>query len=112
MREIKFRAWHPALKKMFYDCRVSSGGWTDDSTHYCGDNSTIMQYTGLRDKNGNEIYEGDIIDTCWGKALVVYDDRFAGFWLKRGSTLICLDDVQPLEVMGNIYEIPELLETK
>jgi len=68
-----------------------------------------QQYTGLKDKNGKEIYEGDIIDTHWGKTVIVYDHKFAGFWLKRGSTLICLDDVRPIEVIGNLYENPELI---
>jgi hypothetical protein len=62
MREIKFRAWHKDLKEMFYNCLVNGSCWWNEDTHYGGEHDTLMQYTGLKDKNGlTDVYEGDII---------------------------------------------------
>ena len=61
MRELKFRAWHPNLRRMFYTCRVGPHDWANDSGHYGGEHDTLMQFTGLLDKHGKEIYESDII---------------------------------------------------
>jgi len=127
-REIKFRVWDHDLKKFIEDSNADPHiCW--NGTVYCherqkegGDvlvsgirNITVQQYTGMKDKNGKEIYEGDIVeglykDTDYNhwdeiKASVVYSDRFAGFsigcenWVK-----------QSIEVIGNIFENPELLK--
>ena len=74
----------------------------------------LMQYTGLRDKNGTEIYEGDIVHEHdeWGE-----DGRFEvefsynGFWLKyREANEFGFGDPDEMEVIGNIFENPELLK--
>ena len=109
-REIKFRAWHPALQKMFYNCRVSSKDWLDDSTHFCGEHDTLMQYTGLHDKNGMEIYEGDIIQISLPdlgiekEQVVEWNDEKASY----GTML----EEWHREVIGNIWENPELVGAK
>ena len=90
---------------------------------YRVDKETIGQYTGLKDKNGKEIYEGDIIfDSFYErKAKVVFLE--GAFWLdyiddfkeyetihKRYQLLANYDNKSVLEVIGNIYDNPELLK--
>ncbi len=63
----------------------------------------FMQYTGLKDKNGKEIYEGDIVEHLIGGTLEVK-------WLNHGWTpFMSWHDVEHYEIIGNIYENPELL---
>jgi len=124
-REIKFRAWtkdHWINDGMINDYQdtiyVESNGW---------DEFPIMQYTGFKDKNGKEIYDGDIIGD-WtdvdGKMeqskQTVYFDEMLGGWmldnsLKQDRSLAYslhaeLQDFE-YEIIGNIYENPELLAT-
>lgn len=86
---------------------------TEDGCGFNIDESTIGQYTGLKDKNEKEIYEGDIvkieyIQTTIEKAVIKY--KGASFY---GSTFADdweLDEYYEIEVIGNIYDNPELLE--
>jgi uncharacterized phage protein (TIGR01671 family) len=130
MREIKFRAWNG--NRMHYTdnqtiTQFKNGRWvmltTDgsDSIYWAEEgreNNHLMQYTGLKDKNGKEIYEGDIIETetCTGVHIftVKYDIEKTGY--------ICphvVDDEyetyigqlpNSIEIIGNIYENSELLK--
>lgn len=136
MREIKFRAWDKELKNwadyaIAYD-RLSfldenTGWWKTDKE---GERFILCQYTGLKDENDREIYEGDILISkasenpkdhkLW---LVSYQD--GGFVIdykhkpkdkrKRSKCeieVLCEDNIwlYGMEVAGNIYENPELLE--
>jgi uncharacterized phage protein (TIGR01671 family) len=74
----------------------------------------IMQYTGLKDKNGKEIYEGDIIRHGVGIFPVSWGDDIAAFECNTrvGSRTLYGYQHDGIEVIGNIYENPELLEDK
>lgn len=81
---------------------------------------TVGQYTGLKDKNGTKIFEGDIIHTYHGNGKIVYSQQYALF----GYIMIEKDNTEKeydyrftdvviedgIEVIGNIYDNPELLE--
>lgn len=110
MREIKFRAWHTSSKEMIYEDEDAPGEvfyWKHE-----GQPIEIMQFTGLKDKNCVEIYEGDIVrwphlsisggevyfntdEACFAVRHRQHDDES---WLDKGC-----------EVIGNIYENLELL---
>ena len=108
MREIKFRAWDGRMIKDFI--MTSHGAVALEYDHF-GANVELMQYTGLKDKNGEEIYEGDIL-TVWiqgykQESYYVVDDMrefFAEF--RHDDSYYQFEKV---EIIGNIYENPELL---
>ena len=87
------------------------------SEGYPVDLETVGQYTGLTDKNGNRIFEGDIIKRFWLGAEIIYcvqyDGENASFigkaMNKRGFTTFD-NDGEMFEVIGNIHDNPELLE--
>ena len=124
MREIKFRAWNPKEKIM---CTLENRGlkWITlekvDPTFqgncmsfilgwYMGE---LMQYTGLKDKNSKEIYDGDIVkSSLYGQTIGVIEYRENFFCLCWDEKIWSkLYDIN-LEVIGNIYENPELMEAK
>lgn len=119
MRTIKFRAWDKKEKKMYYDIGISNTGvvmmWIDKSggATFLGDGGNglpeIMQFTGLKDKNGKEIFEGDIVKFVGEntKEQVNWDEESGGFCLSHQAGIIPKESV---EVIGSIYENPELLK--
>jgi len=122
-REIKFRAWDKEKNRMVSIGSVDfgherfliwEGGWAigwDDNTEAHGGFDRIMQFTGLQDKNGRDIYEGDIVRRDGGDyaSKVEWFDSIAGF----GTGLsMDGDDFESYEVIGNVWENPELLAGK
>jgi len=122
MREIKFRAWDESrmkgLKKNdFFSIR--NDGYTSISLPSSNE-PKLMQYTGLTDKNGVEIYEGDIVKFKWlGEytGVIKYED--CGFGLSYNANDEQMNVAmrrfyfdKNAEVIGNIHENPELLEAK
>lgn len=114
-REIKFREWNKKGK-----CWITSGGvicryenGTLDIVY--SDNLIYEQYTDLKDKNGKEIYEGDILETCCGKTEVYFDDELLMYKIKarHGGTMPLVSKKSKrhfdYEIIGNIHENPELL---
>lgn len=122
MREIKFRAFEKHSQRMFYN--VQSGIYMDpDEFESFNDllglaRYKVMQFTGLKDKNGDEIYEGDIlsdggeipfyIDFSEEKSSFCFVDKFD----PCGTEYYTVKDLhyEGLEIIGNIYQNPDLLE--
>ena len=109
MREIKFRAWIEAEKKYIYDC---SPFLVSDSEF------VVEQYTGLKDKNDKEIYEGDIVEAKdIGRFEVKWYDKMASFEFVPNMEMEYhppFDYYQTFsyEVIGNIHENADLAEEK
>lgn len=128
-REIKFRAWDKERKDMrgiqlmdWSDWWVSTGHtWEREKRLQYGERNSfknaetdrhiLMQYTGLKDKNGREIYEGDLVYvTQWkNKYKVIFDDGMFKASGKAKFSLITIMGEVKCEVIGNIYESPELI---
>jgi uncharacterized phage protein (TIGR01671 family) len=131
MREIKFRAWDRGLEKMFYsdDCFFSFiGGRLIERDGENGSNDlsqVVMQYTGLKDENGQNIYEGDIVEFMFfyyngsevealKKGVIVLLEF--GFYFKVSEDEIYyfgdlyFDPESQIKVIGTIYENNDLLK--
>lgn len=122
MKDIKFRAWDKENKEwisdtdsffngMFFNRKIGSVGIDFWSTKF-----ELMQYTGLKDKNGKEIFEGDIVkeEQYMSNDLIsevrFYEGRFDSLVrVKEGYN--CIDQYSPesFEVIGNIHEHSHLL---
>jgi uncharacterized phage protein (TIGR01671 family) len=121
MREIKFRTWDNCCNAPeFRDSGMSDSIETrtfgnlltfSDAIQMLWPDSVLLQYTGLKDKNGKEIYEGDILRCSFmEREIGVIQWHGNGFWIKWPNGDLSLPIEMNREVIGNIYENPELLE--
>lgn len=130
-REIKFRAWDG--KKMWHGVETSYDYLHIDDEAYrspidftnfgevissCSDECSLMQYTGLKDCKGVEIYEGDILQAHTVRVVVLYQapafvmkQKILKGYSKTWTTFIFPpEQLQFEEIIGNVHENPELLE--
>ena len=117
MREIKFRAWDKINKDMF---NVESINFQErrvykDTVSYRNfEDIDLMQCTGLKDKNNKEIYEGNIIFLHGRKYKVIFKTEGARFVLRNNEFELEITFInnnnKRMEIVGNIYENPELME--
>lgn len=131
MREIKFRVWHKKYKEHFniMELQFTNNGkisnimlWNDEHTGANFrvkniDDIIVEQYTGLKDIDGKEIYEGDIV-----KGYLIEDDkvetiigtinRISGYIvdIKDTNMFMWVVDMEKLEIIGNIHENGDLLK--
>ena len=119
----KFRAWWIEQEVM---CDVDVIGFSEGAITVSNENTTykhlglneveLMQYTGLKDKNGVEIFEGDILyyepyETHSNDRVVEYiDGAYHGRLIRNGYSKLLAECVYETEIIGNIWESPELLE--
>ena len=125
-REIKFRAWHKDLKKMFKIGQITleKGTWNfePNDRDFIGmsipyqPSFVLMQYTGLHDKNGKEIYEGDIVRIIVNNNIekickVEFKNGIFGVMFSKNKDLTAFPHFcnTTFEVIGNEYDNPELL---
>lgn len=137
-REFKVRAWDKTAKRLICPEQIMQlnfnsegidwlGCWIvqpdeEDDPHQVlhqipGKDLVLMQFIGLLDKNGQEIFDGDIVSFAdWKPKIVVWNNEgvspIAGFILKNTQLFLNRIDALDMQVIGNIHEHPELLEAK
>ena len=133
MREYKFRVWDKISKRMVYsdDYGCLSDFFNANTFDYHTnfkpiDTYVLMEYTGSKDKNGKQIYEGDIVKSWWDEPFIssleqdyeigeiIHNENMQGYSLKieyKNENLTpMMNCFNKFEIIDNKYENPELLE--
>ena len=124
----KFRGWHEKLNRMVYGLKVCDGGaeWTDETgKDWYFDSDGIMQYTGLKNNKGIEIWEGDVLEFTYQYGFVdihtpnsLQSETVIGeVYFENGQYLVEGFSLQKAinefaENIGNKFDKPELLESE
>ncbi|MFC2336288.1 MAG: YopX family protein [Selenomonas noxia] len=120
MREIKFRAWDPASKVMYSVEAINFHGRERVTVQYNPikgfflDDVQLMQYVGVDDKSGVEIYEGDILEIGGyeeDRGVVLFNEDSTSYRVEYDNVMTPIGEFYQLEleVVGNIYENPDCL---
>ena len=106
MKKILFRAWNKKYKKMVYKGIIDYWLKHQIIETPLGETYEVMQYTGLKDKNGKKIFEGDIIDEYWISkySKFVVNEWYRTLWHQYQHS------GETWEVIGNLYEDSHLLD--
>lgn len=126
MREIKFRAWDKTAKQMYQVLNLGCGeeDWEKIAKNYWEQPQTgknkfypsqveVMQYTGLKDKKGVEVYESDLVikeNRPHEIGVITWNEKNASFQIKGKIPSSSMTHLERMIVIGNIYENKELLE--
>ena len=125
MREIKFRAWDFKSEQMFEvdEIRMRGNAYTvsiigfSDKQWLTPERTAIMQYTGLLDKNGKEIYEGDIVHYRYYGEYNTFEENVEVMWIQKTASFSPFSmgnksrvDILDVEVIGDVYQNPELIK--
>jgi uncharacterized phage protein (TIGR01671 family) len=121
VREFKFRVFDNVTHEMYHvgdETQLTFGTrdntwslWSEDGEITWSKEADLMQYTGLKDKNGKEIYEGDIVKSKHGQiGEVIWENlMWLVSWIEPEYDSY-LYEVISCDIIGNIYENPELLK--
>lgn len=109
-REFKFKAWHMDAKIMLYGTPKEIFQWVED-----GQPVIPLQFSGLTDKNGKKIFEGDVVD-CGASGtyeIVFQNGKFVATYMDNSGDEIDGDmwrEIKNAVIIGNIYENPDLIK--
>jgi hypothetical protein len=110
MREIKFRFWKKEAEKMLPDVFAPRTPTFGDVVGLIQMDFEMMQFSGLKDKNGKEIYEGDIVRFIVDGTIDTVEFKTGAF--KTHGIVLSELGTDTHEVIGNIYENPDLLKSR
>lgn len=118
MRELKFRAWYEKSKSMYTPACIRNGKSTDlNYDDYSENDDPVMQYTGIKDMNGVEVFQGDILNlynvfkTPMRMGVVKFDIGRSQnvIYYKDSNCSFDINAFEHIEVVGNIFENPDMM---